>query len=282
MLNLTPIQKYIPSKVEPPEILNKIRNQQAWVLNCKNSREHNLSKELYKHYNCNTYIDIGCWAGAEAYKFYKDVNPKKTILIDAVPSYLQLAKELFTRESCENVFANELLMLARTELETWPGYFCVDIDATIDTSTVNGHEDSEWFDHVEPYKISTSLNIETMSKVPALFKEHINSSRCFLKTDLDGLDHQLLRWMFQEGVMPTVIKFEMFTVNPRWLLVCTEFLELCKNAGYAVPPLNVWFNQNCSMSNFFISKDFWACDNHVTVMPGRIHNGKFLHISKNW
>jgi SAM-dependent methyltransferase len=143
MLKNTPINEYVPSIcIENSTDLSKIKNNQTLAVGWKSGSnpEHRLSSEFFLNNNCETFIDVGCWTGVNAYFFCKEVKPKKTILIDAVPTYLKFAKDLFSKDaSLNNIYFNELLILVRKDIESWPGYFVVDINNTLDTSNKQDH-----------------------------------------------------------------------------------------------------------------------------------------------
>jgi hypothetical protein len=285
-MKTTPINRYIPSVIiEDATVQSKLKEEQDKLLSWKTSSdvELNLTKELFKLTSCDTYIDLGCWSGVDSYLFYKDINPKKMILIDAVPTYLQAAKNLFTNAgTCDNVYISELLVLLRQNTETWPGYFTVDINSTSNSSTVQGHPNAYWIKGKETCNMPTTPRVISVSNVANVFFEEVSNSRCFLKTDIDSNDPYFWKEMLNSGVRPVVIKAEMFTQSDKEKLLMYEFLDICKKAGYKTPPPEAWLIENSALTNIFISKHRWACQNFRESSDGKIVNGQYAFTSKNY
>lgn len=272
---MIPIKDYIPSAfINDVVILNKLRNQQhqklvkAQTAGTPMHQEIQDTKYMFEKNNCETYIDIGAWLGVIPFSVYKNVRPKKMIVVDAIPTYLKIAKDhLFVDETYDNVFVEEICILGRKNVETWKSYFVVDIDNTIDTSCVTVDENSKCLVNKNTIRIPTA-RAETASKMPAMFLDDINNSRCFLKTDIDGNDHYFWKEILASGLRPTVIKFEMFTWDSAQEQLTEELLKIVRDAGYATPCTKDWKVEKCALSTFTLSKDYWSVSNCSWITPG--------------
>jgi FkbM family methyltransferase len=183
-------------------------------------------REFYTAHTCNTFVDIGCWLGVLSAQVKKIVNPDKHILIDAVPVYLYLAKELLTREQLD---ANiDIVEMSIIDSEEFPTHLTVNLDNTADSSSFRktaGNGVTVNIPIANP-KTCNEAAVEIFNLAP-------NST--YLKMDLDGVDYSFLKSLINLSILPSVIHFEAWLMTPEAFKECISILAQFESLGYKVP-----------------------------------------------
>jgi FkbM family methyltransferase len=182
--------------------------------------------EFYVDHGCNTFVDVGCWLGVLSAQVKKTVNPDKHIMVDAVPVYLYLAKDLLTREQLD---ANiDIMEMTIVDSEEFPSHLTVNLDKTIDTSSIRTTTKADITVNIpiaNP-KTCNDAALEIFSVAP-------NSA--YLKMDLDGVDYAFLKSLLSISYLPSVIHFEAWLITPSQFKECVSILEQFASVGYKVP-----------------------------------------------
>jgi FkbM family methyltransferase len=182
--------------------------------------------EFYTNHGCNTFVDLGCWLGVLSAQVKKAVNPNKHIMIDAVPTYLYLAKSLLTTEQLD---ANiELIEMSIIDREEFPSHLTVNLDDTLNTSSIRTTTKADITVNlpIANPKTCNDAAIEIFNLAP-------NST--YLKMDLDGVDYSFLKSLISLNYLPSVIHFEAWLMTPIEFKECISILAQFEELGYKVP-----------------------------------------------
>jgi len=182
--------------------------------------------EFYTAHGCNTFVDIGCWLGVLSAQVKKAVNPERHIMIDAVPAYLYLAKNLLTTEQLD---ANiDIIEMSIIDHEDFPSHLTVNLDDTGNTSSIRTTTKAD---------ITVNLPIANPKTCNDAVLEIFNlaPNSAYLKIDLDGVDYSLLKSLLSISYLPSVIHFEAWLWTPSQFKECIAVLEQLESVGYKVP-----------------------------------------------
>ncbi len=185
-------------------------------------------KSFYQEQDCNTVVDLGCWLGAFAYNMKKELNPGKLTIIDAVPTYLYMAKQLLTKNNLqENVEVCEMTVADSPNDNIT--HFVVNLERTIETSSV--------LSKVKDNTISFNLPVvrPTSSAQAAVKLFEIAGNNCYMKIDVDGMDYNLISEMGKINFFPRVMHFEAFLFNKNDIMKCLNVLEQLSQFGFKTP-----------------------------------------------
>ena len=213
--------------------------------------EAQAAKELYDAENCEVFIDLGSWVGVLSYKFKKIVNPKTLYILDAVPLYLRMTRNLFLREQIEdNVFLEEMCVVPNPE--KFNNRFEINISDSIQTSTILPQPQ---------LKNKIIVSVPTTSAI-TMFSAGIRLSSLYknngyMKLDIDGMDCSLVNAILDLKTQPKVIHFEgLIDISIRR----EEFrltLKKLKEQGFSVPTDSLVFESDYVMVVLITSKSDW-------------------------
>jgi FkbM family methyltransferase len=182
--------------------------------------------EFYTNHGCNTFVDVGCWLGVLSAQVKKAVNPNKHIMIDAVPAYLYLAKDLLTREQLDaNIDIIEMSIIDREE---FPSHLTVNLDNTLNSSSIRTTTKADITVNI-PIANPKTCNDAAVE----IFNIAPNST--YLKIDLDGVDYSFLKSLLNVSYLPSVIHFEAWLMTPSEFKECIAILAQFEAVGYKVP-----------------------------------------------
>ena len=189
-----------------------------------------IIKEFYTANSCNTFIDMGCWLGVLSASVKQAVNPNRIILIDAVPAYLYMAKQLLIQEKLSS--SVEIIEMSIIDSLQFPTFITVDLEDTISTSSIKNCQDQS--------NVTVNLPIANpkTSKDAAIEIAELASDNVYLKMDLDGVDYSLLQELLNIGYFPSVIQFEAWMFDRNYGTICVSILEQFSAVGYKVPSLD--------------------------------------------
>lgn len=186
-----------------------------------------IIKEFYTANACNTFIDMGCWLGVLSARVKKYVDPSRLILIDAIPTYLHVAKQLLVQENfSSNV---EIFEMSVIDTPTFPKFMTVDLNNTMDSSSIK---------YAQPESDKT-INLPIANpktcKDAAIEIFNLAPNSAYLKMDIDGVDYSFLQALLNINYFPSVIQFEAWLFHPDYLTNCISILEQFSAVGYKVP-----------------------------------------------
>lgn len=262
------LNDYHDSDSHPKWAVDILKKQQLEKLNRSPAFDVQTSilEEFFVNNNCSQLVDIGCWLGVLGYKLYEKIKPKNLILIDALPIYLSLTKDLFTEKYKDSdIILGE--MCIHSEPDKFEHYFRLDIENTINTSNLLPKKNQLRKKIVVGVPTATAV---TPSEAAYIFKYYLKKDAA-LKIDLDTMDYFLIRAMLERGFCPSVINFENLVLIENGLNKFNNSLNLLKQFGYKVPEIQIPSNQY-AMYDFFTSKTDWkimgyvATDNNDGVM----------------
>jgi FkbM family methyltransferase len=217
-----------PKPKNTPGWLEKVlvSQQRAEYIRVPTYSEVETIREFYTAHGCNTFVDIGCWLGILSAHVKKIVNPNKHILIDAVPVYLYLAKELLTREQLD---ANiDIVEMSIIDSNSFPSHLTIDLDKSGDTSSIRTTTRAD---------ITVNLPIANPKTCNEAAVEIFNlaPNSAYLKMDLDGVDYSFLKSLLSLSILPSVIHFEAWLMKTSDFKECVSILEQFSAVGYKVP-----------------------------------------------
>ena len=182
--------------------------------------------EFYTAHGCNTFIDLGCWLGVLSAQVKKLVNPSNHIMIDSVPAYLYIAKNLLTREQLD---ANiDIVEMSIIDSENFPDHLTINLDNTLNTSSIKTTTKADI-----TFNIPISNPKTCNDAVLEIFNLAPNSA--YLKIDLDSVDYSFLKSLLSLSYLPSVIHFEAWLMTPSQFKECISVLEQFESVGYKVP-----------------------------------------------
>jgi hypothetical protein len=186
-----------------------------------------IIKQFYNQNSCNTFIDMGCWLGILSSRVKRSVNPERIILVDAVPVYLHLAKQLLIEEDLSSNV--EIIEMTVIDSLQFPKFITVDLDDTIRTSSIKNCQ--------EQLNITVNLPIANPKtcKDAAIEIANLAPLGAYLKTDLDGVDYSFLQELLNINYLPNVVQFEAWLSSTDNVKKCISILEQFAAVGYEVP-----------------------------------------------
>jgi FkbM family methyltransferase len=226
------IHQYLKPKNIPGWLEKVLASHQRNVYNSLSTYpEVETIGEFYTSHGCNTFVDVGCWLGVLSAQVKKTVNPDKHIMIDAVPAYLYLAKDLLTREKLD---ANiDIVEMSIIDSEEFPTHLTVNLDNTADSSS---------FRKTAGDGITVNIPIANPKTCNDAALEIFNlaPNSAYLKIDLDGIDYSFLESLLSISYLPSVIHFEAWLMDFSDIKKCIDILEQFALVGYKVPnPLDL-------------------------------------------
>jgi hypothetical protein len=225
--------------------------------------EAQAAKELYDAENCDVLIDLGSWIGVLSYKFKKIVNPETLYILDAVPLYLRMTRNLFLREKIEgNVFLEEMCVVP--DPEKFNNRFEINISDSIQTSTILPQPDlkNKIIVSIPTTQAITPFNAGI--KLSSLYK---NSG--YLKLDIDGMDCSLVNTILDLPIQPKVIHFEGLIDKDKRREEFKTTLKKLKEHGFSVPNESTVFDSGFIMIVLISSKSQWRLLTY-TLIDGMI------------
>jgi hypothetical protein len=228
--------------------------------------EAQAAKELYDAENCNVFVDLGSWLGVLSYKFKKTVNPETLYILDAVPLYLRMTRNLFLREKIEeNVFLEEMCVVQNPE--KFNNRFDINISDSIQTSTIlpQPHLKNKIIVSVPTTKSITPFNAGI--KLASLYKNN-----GYLKLDIDGMDCALVNAILTLKTQPKVIHFEGLIDKDFRREEFRTTLKKLKEHGFSVPDESTVFNSGFIMVVLISSKSAWRLLTYNLVDNMLIYN----------
>ena len=236
--------------------------------------EAQAAKELYDEENCDVFVDLGSWLGVLSYKFKKTINPETLYILDAIPLYLRMTRNLFLREQIEeNVFLGEMCVV--TDPEKFNDRFEVNISDSIQTSTILPQPQLK---NKIIVSIPTAPAITPLTASNRLFSLYKNNG--YLKLDIDGMDCSLVNAVLDLDTPPKVIHFEGLIDKDKRREEFRTTLKKLKEHGFAVPDDTTVFESGYIMVVLMSSKSAWrlltyTLDNNSiaydTVISSSIH-----------
>jgi FkbM family methyltransferase len=221
------IDQYLKPKNIPGWLEKVLASQQRTEYNkIPTYPEVETIREFYTAHTCNTFVDLGCWLGVLSAQVKKAVNPNKHILIDAVPTYLYLAKSLLTTEQLDaNIDIVEMSIIDREE---FPSHLTVNLDDTLNTSSIRTTTKADITVNIPIANPKTCNDAAVV-----IFNLAPNST--YLKMDLDGVDYSFLKSLINLSILPSVIHFEAWLMTPSEFKECISILAQFESLGYKVP-----------------------------------------------
>jgi hypothetical protein len=223
------LKQYSTSK-NPPYWLEKvlITQQRKHFNNLSHQYyETAIIKEFYTANSCNTFIDMGCWLGVLSASVKQAVDPNRIILIDAIPTYLYMAKQLLIQENLAS--GVDIIEMSVIDSLQFPKFITVDLEDTINTSSIKNCQNQS--------NITVNLPIANpkTSKDAAIEIADLAPDNVYLKMDLDGVDYSFLQALLNICYFPSVIQFEAWMFDRNYGATCLSILEQFSAVGYKVP-----------------------------------------------
>lgn len=215
--------------------------------------EATVIKHFYDVNGCDTLIDVGCWLGVLALKNYMLIQPKKMILVDAIPMYLRMCRELFKSHNLiENIWA--LPMCIVPEPEKFNDHFLIDLSNTVSTSNVLPKND------IMKDRIRVNIPTYKPAVTPQKAAEVLSTlitNKTYLKIDIDTIDYDLVMGLLKL-VKPTTMNFECMIYNDHLKSKFFKTVEFLKTNGYALPDLTTLDLSKYDFIDLFVSNNEWA------------------------
>lgn len=228
--------------------------------------EAQAAKELYDAENCEVFIDLGSWVGVLSYKFKKIVNPKTLYILDAVPLYLRMTRNLFLREKIEeNVFLEEMCIVPNPE--KFNNRFNINISDSIQTSTILPQPQlkNKIIVSVPTTEAITPFNAGI--KLSSLYKNN-----GYLKLDIDGMDCALVNAVLSLKMQPKVIHFEGLIDKDHRREEFRTTLKKLKENGFSIPDDSIIFDSGFIMVVVITSKYNWRLLTYTMVNNNIVFN----------
>ncbi len=187
-----------------------------------------IAKSFYDEQGCTTVVDLGCWLGSLAYNLKKELNPEKLTIIDAVPTYLYMAKTLLIESGLHQNVELVEMTVADSPNENI-SHFIVNLDRTIESSSVLSRLKSNTISFNLPVVRPTSASDAAVR----LFE--LAGNNCYMKLDIDGMDYNLISEMGKINFFPRVMHFESFLFNKNDVTKCLSILDQLNQFGFKTP-----------------------------------------------
>lgn len=242
--------------IGPLEFQQKSKMESSIALEAETA----IVKYFYDLHNCNRLIDVGCWTGVLALKMHKLINPAEMILVDAVPMYLRMSRELFKAHKINNVYAEELCIVK--DPKAFPGYFKINLSDSINTSNV-----LEQIDQMKDkivVQMPTVPAVDVKTATGTLSK--LITDQTYFKLDVDSMDYAVITELINSGVKPVAMNFECLIDTPARKNELRRVLKLLGLAGYYIPESD-YIIDNYQMLDFFTGNQGWAAMTY-TYTPG--------------
>ena len=219
-----------------------------------------IVKYFYELHNCDTLIDVGCWTGVLALKMHKIINPQRLIIVDAVPMYLRMCRELFKQHNITNVYAEELCIV-RDPVQ-YPGYFKINLSDSINTSNVLEQHDQMRDKIVVQMPTVKAVTPQQGAKILG----NMITDKTYFKLDIDSMDYAVLTEMLNAGIKPVAMNFECLLDTTARKNEFRRLLRLLNQNGYFIPESDSVIEE-FQMLDFFTSTRGWAAMTYVYT-PG--------------
>jgi hypothetical protein len=223
--------------------------------------ESKLIKHFYDEEGCDTIIDLGCWLGVLAYKTYNLIKPEKFILIDAIPLYLRMVRELFKKHNIEkNIYAFPMCVVHNPE--KFNGYFNLDLNNTIHTSNVLPQR--ELMKDRIMVGIPTA-NVVNVSQAASILRPLI-TPKTHLKIDIDSMDAALVTELIKQNSAPVSLNFECGFGSTTEKLNFFKFIEFLRmHSKYKIPSIKEFNIEEYDMIDLFLNSKSYAIMNYKLV-----------------
>lgn len=274
MNDLIPLSKFPDPPHCPQWALNPLTYQQKQKLNNTPGFDQavKIVQQLYHANNCDTLIDIGCWLGVLSLKFHNAVQPKKIILVDAVPLYLRMCRELFAEHKLlDNVWA--LPMCIVPDPSKYQNYFVTDLNRSMDTSNLLN----------QPVMMKDRIQVHVPTHKPAVTPysaarvlSDLITPTTYVKIDIDGMDYAIVTHLVQHS-KPAVISFECLIYNDTFKTNFIKAMEKVQEAGYSTPDVQNLDISDAILLDLFVSKDSWAVMVYTRVGATDAHYNRTIY-----
>lgn len=210
-------------------------------------READYIKKTCEKNNLSRIVDFGCWTGVLASEIFNtDIKIDNYHLIDASPFYINCAKTMLDGKP---ITSECVTLIPPSFKQPNPTSMLVHPYDTLNSSSIY----SRFFLSEEVKNANVTVPISNPTPLNDFLKSNKNlfSDSCYVKIDLDGVDIELVRGIFEHCYLPGAIQFEVWHSFKGG---ASKLFEIFKMNGYKVPNVNLNIHQNYSVG---LSRDFW-------------------------
>ena len=209
--------------------------------------------------NATEVIDFGCWVGILANEVLKRWPELTTYhMIDAVPYYINKAKELLQRTDLP---CTEVTLIPNEFKGVIPTSILVHPYDTLNSSSIY----SSYFLDEKIKAANVTMPCAPVKRVTEFVQANpqLFAGNQYVKLDLDGVDMDLVNSFIDQGHRPAVIQFEVWNAfKPGY----DKLKEKLTKLGYMFPDVNIKVHQHFSVA---VGKhNWWAVGyDNVTISP---------------